>query len=441
MKSIPVACCTCAFLLFMSFAYAQEKDIAKVDALIAKAKETTDAAKKASFYNKAAEIIMSARLDKSQYAKIGDAYLDDGDITNAVKFYSRCDKESKNAGLIKVGHKMIEQAFDDPKSESKTINKALSYFSKAGAANEGYEAAGDAYYARGKEYYMKAAEYYAQGNVTAKLEKIASEFLNDKKPDLAAEVYMTTGTPESLKKAGDLYYSIGDFYHAFTAYEKAGYTEGLKKYADQLYNAGEKADGDAIYARIADMYAEKNNKEGLTELAKAQEQRGYYNMAASLYERAGDTQSAARARAFELLLSFDLQSAQTAFEAIGDADMGKAIKAHLKPLTSLKEVADYFDDVKANQPYVSFEEDPVTHKKTANSAEMESFNSYYRDLANTIVDYCYTVSDIVPKISHAGLKTAMMKKFSQYGAIRNILTEDFGKKLRKEEVTAKDVIL
>ncbi len=429
------------FLLYVVSLNAQDKNEAKVDAFIAKAKETTDAAKKTEYYNKAAEIIMSARLDKSQYVKIADAYLEEGDITNAVKYFMRCNKEDKNAGYVKVGHKMIEQAFDDPKTEAKTMRKALDYFTKGGASAEGFETAGDAYYSQGKDSYMKAAEYYGQGNAIAKLDKIAGEYVAENKPGLAADVYMKTNTPEGYKKAGDLYYSSGDFNNAFTAYEKGGFPEGIKKYADRLYDAGEKSDGDALYAKVADMYAAKSDNEGIIALAKAEEERGYYTMAVTFYERAGETASANRARAFEQLFSFDFATAKVTFETLGDADMSKAITANMKFLTPLKEVADYFDEVKGNQPYISFDEDPVTHKKTANAADLETFNSYYRDLAGTIVDQCYVVSTNIPKITHAGLKAAMMKKFKQYGAIRNVLDAGFSKKLQKDQATAKDVTL
>jgi tetratricopeptide (TPR) repeat protein len=429
------------FMLFVFATQAQDKNIAKVDEYIAKAKSATDAAKKTEWFNKASEIIMTNKLGKEQFVKIGDAYLEEGDITNAAKYFMRCDKTDKAEGYVKIGHKMVEQAFDDPKAEAKTMRKAIDYFTKGGAAKEGYEAVGDAYYEKGKDSYLKAADYYAQGGVAAKLEKIAGEFLSDNKPDLAADVYMKANTPEGYKKAGDLYFSAGEYNDAFTAYEKAGYAEGIKKYADKLYQDGQVSDAEAQYNKVADMYAAKSNVSGLNELAQSAENRGNYAMAAALYEKAGDNDKAGKARAYDRLFALDFDGAKSEFTTLGNADMVKAITANMKFLTPLKDAAEYFDEVKRAEPPVSYVVDTVTKKKTPVKTDIDAFNSYYKEAMTTIVDNCYIVSANVPKILHAGLKEAMMKRFKQYGAVRNILDSNFGKKLSKEQITVKDIVL
>ncbi len=429
------------FVFLFSAAEAQDKNVAKVDDYIAKAKQTTDVAKKNELYNKAAALIMSARLDKSEYVKIADSYLEEGDINNAVKFYMRTDKADKNEGYVKTGHKMIELAFDDPKNEAKTMKKAIDYFSKGGAAAEGYEAAGDAYYTKGKEHYMKAADYYAQGKITAKVDKIANEYIAEKKLTKAAEVYMKLDTEEGYKKAGDLYFNAGEYNDAFTAYDKGMIAEGIKKYADKLYDNGEISDGDALYARVGEMYIEKKDYDALAALGDDAEKRNNFNLAAGFYQKSGKQQKASRALAFEQLFDLDYTNAKASFEAMGDADMGKAISSNLKYLMPLKDVASFFEDVKRNQPYVGTSEDPTSKKQVVNKEDEDAFISYYKDLSGILVDYCYTISNNVTKITHSGLKEAMMRKFRQYGAVRNVLDANFGKKLQKSEANARDVVL
>jgi len=420
---------------------AQDKNVAKVDALIVKAEQATDKIKKTEYYNEAASLIMTAKLGKDQFVKIGDSYLGAGDVLNAAKFYGRCDADDKKAGYVKIGHKMIETAFDDPKAETKTMRKAIDYFTKGGAAAEGYEAVGDAYYNKGKDSYLQAADYYASGNVTAKLDKVAGEFFADNKPRLAADVYMKTNNEAGFIKAGDLYFKAEEYNEAFTAYDKAGYAEGIKKYADKLYEEGKTSDGDAQYTRVGEVYAAKSNPEGLKQLAKASEDRSNFAMAATFYEKAGETDKAGQVRALDRLYSLDFEGAKTEYETLGKLEMVKAINANLKYLEPLKDVLYYFDEVKKAAPTISYYVDTITKKRTPVKTDVDAFNAYYKEAAGTIVDNCYIVSANVPKILHPGLKEAMMNKFKQYGAIRNVLDSAFGKKLQKADATGKDVVL
>lgn len=422
-------------------AIAQEKEIAKVEKYILQARQATDPGKKADYYAKAAQLIIDARLPKSVNMKIADAYLEEGDINNAKKFYDRCDKEDKAEGYVKMGHKTIEMAFDDPKTEAKTMSTAMKYFTKGGAVTEGYEAIGDAYYDKGQNYYMKAAEYYALGKISAKIDKIAGEYAAAGNKAMAAEVYMKLETEEGFTKAGDLYYSVGDFNNAFTAYDKGGNADGIKKYADKLFSEGFVADANALYNKVVEMYAAKNNLSAIARLAQLKEERGEFGLAASFYEKAGEPNKSLKASAFSKLTSFDFEGAKADFNSLGDAEIIKAIAANMKYLTPLKDAAYYFDDVKQHEPPVTYIEDSVTHKKVPNSVDLEIFNEYYKAAIGAIVDNCYIVSANVPKITHAGIKDAFMKKFRQYGAIRNVLDASFGKRLQKAQVTAKDVVM
>ena len=442
MKTMLTASKTTLLLLF-TFSFfgikAQDKEIAKMEALIAKARETTDPVKKNDLYNKAAQVIMSARLPKSENIKIADAYLEDGDIANAVKFYLRCDKEDKNEGYIKVGYKAIEQGFDDPKNEEKNMRKAIGYFTKGGATAEGCEAVGDAYFEKGENYYMKAADYYAQGKVAPKIDKVANQYLSAKQPILAAEVYMKLETSEGYQKAGDLYYSSGDYNNAFTAYDKGSITDGIKKYADKLYNEGEVADANALYNRAVEMYAEKSNVSAIAAIAQAKEEKGEFGIAADFYQKAGEANKAVRSSAYHKLTQFEFDAAKAEFETLGDAEMIKAITANMKLLNALKDAENFLEQVKLNEPPIIYNEDPETGKKTPNSADVQVVQDYYKSSIGAIVEQCHKVSDNVLKLTHAGMKDAFMKMFRKYGAIRNVLDANFAKKLDKSKATTKDV--
>jgi hypothetical protein len=419
---------------------AQNKDIAKVDEYIQKALAEQDKNKKAVLYNKAVEVITTAKLGKEQYVKLGDAYLEEGDVVKASQFFMRCDAADKKEGYVKIGNKLIEMAPEDPKSEPKNMKKAIDYYTKPGKTVEGYEAVGNSYYNRGKEFYLKAAEYYAQGGLSEKLEKIATELVASNEKIKAAEVYLKMNNAEGFKKAGDLYFEAEDYIHAFDAYNEGKIGEGIQKYGDKAYADGKFSEGDAMYNRAAEIYVEKNDSKGLISLGAAAEKRGNYTMAANMYEKGGATDKAGNARAYEALYLLEFDAAKTALEGINDFETAKSIAANLKYLNPLKEVATIFEDIKQNQPYISMVEDE-TGKKSPNPADVTNFNEYYKGLAGTIFDNVNILSLNIPKITNARLKDVMMKKFMQYGAVRNILDSNFNKKLQKTQVTYKEVIL
>lgn len=440
-KTIVVSLAISAASLFtFSEVNAQDKNVAKVDEYIQKAKAEPDKNKKTVLYNKAVEVITTAKLGKEQYVKLGDAYVEEGDVVKASQFYMRADAADKKEGYIKIGDKLIEMAPEDPKSEPKTMKKAVDYYTKAGKTAEGYEAVGNSYYNRGKEFYPKAAEYYAQGGLTAKLEKIATELVGANQKIKAAEVYLKMNNVEGFKKAGDLFFEAGDLPHAFDAYNEGKIGEGIQKYGDKAYADGKFSEGDAMHNRAAEIYIEKNDTKGLISLGAAAEKRGNFTMAADMYEKGGATDKAGNARAYEALYLLEFDAAKTALEGINDFETAKAIAANLKFLNPLKEVAATFEDIKQNQPYISMIEDE-TGKKSPNPADISNFNEYYKSLAGSIFDNVNILSLNIPKITNPRLKDIMMKKFMQYGAVRNILDSSYNKKLQKTQVTYKEVIM
>jgi hypothetical protein len=422
-------------------ATAQDKNVAKVDEYIQKAKNEPDKNKKTVLYNKAVEVITTAKLGKDQYVKLGDAYVEEGDVVKASQFYMRCDAADKKEGYAKIGDKLIEMAPEDPKTEPKTMKKAVDYYTKAGKTNEGYEAVGNSYYNRGKEFYPKAAEYYASGNNSAKLEKIASELIASNQKADAAKIYLKMNNAEGFKKAGDLYFDAGEFNSAFDAYNEGKVGEGIQKYGDKAYNDGKYSEGDAMHVRAAEIYTEKNDAKGLLSLGASAEKRGNYTMAAEMYEKGGATDKAGNARAYEALYLLEFDAAKTALEGINDFETAKSITPNMKFLNPLKEVATAFDDILKNQPYISMVEDPETGKKSPNPADVSNFNEYYKSLVDAIYDNVNVLSVNIPKITNARLKDIMMKKFMQYNSVRTILDSSFNKKLQRTQVTYKEVTM
>jgi hypothetical protein len=243
---------------------------------------------------------------------------------------------------------------------------------------------------------------------------------------------MKLDNEEGYKKAGDLYFSAGDYSNAFTAYDKGGVAEGIKKYADKLYEEGDASSADAQYVKAAEVFATKQNNTALVDMAKTAEERGKYTMAADFYTKGGEPNKATKARAYGNLTTFDFEGAKTEFTTFGDAEMVKAIDANMKYLTPLKDAATFLDDTKLAAPRI----DPTD----ATTAEQNTM--YYKDNLSSIVDNVYIVSTNVSKITNPALKDALMRKFKQYGAVRNVLDPNtFAKKLKKEQVTEKDAAL
>lgn len=427
--------------LFQHTLFAQDKNIAKVDEYISKAKSQSDATKKADLYNKAAQLIMTQKLPKSEFVKLGDAWVEEGDVVKASQYYNRADKEDKKEGYIKIGHKMIELAPEDPKREGRNMEKAITYFTKGGDTEAGYEAVGDSYYARGKEYYMEAVQYYAAGKISQKIEKIAQEFISSNEKTNAAKTYEKMNTPEGFKKAGDLYFANEDYPAAFDAYVNGKHGEGIQKYGDKLYDDGKWSEGDAQYTKAAEIYEEKNDRNGLISLGTAAEKRGNYSLATTMYERGGATDKAGHAKAFESLYNFDFDNAKIALEGINDFDLAKAIKANIKYLDPLKEINQLFLQIKQDEPYISVIEDPETGKKTPSPGDINTFNEYYKSMIDDINENINKIAANLAKVNHSRLKDLMFTRFQQYGAVKNILDKNLNRKLQRNQITYKEVKL
>lgn len=425
---------------------AQNKDVDKGKESLAKAMEQKDASKRQELINKAREDFQKGGLKPQEVAVIlGDTYLDKGDLVNAANSYSSASKEDKKAGFKKVADAYVEAAFGgDEKAETKAVDKAMSYYKKADAMQEGARNIGDKYYAKGVEGYGKALDYYILGGAEVKLEAIAKEYFDKggENEDKAAEVYLRMKTPEGYQKGGDIYFNRKEYAKAIDAYQLGNSADGIKKYADYLYSQNKNDDADNWYVKIAELYAKAKDDAALEKLANESQKKGSYGLAARIYDKAGNTTMSDKSNGYAELINFNLDSANIYFNNVNDADMVKTIEANSKILMKLKDIADNFDEVMKAAPFVTMITDSVTGQSTPSANDQRTLEDYYKSVRDQIVKNVFDVSANMAKLANADLKKYASIRFLRYGAIRSILdTQTFAIKKQKADIKVKDVVL
>ena len=310
-------------LLIICTASAQNKEVDKGKAALAKAMEQKDASKRQELINSAREDFQKGGLKTQEVAIIlGDTYLDKGDLVNAANSYSTASKEDKKAGFKKVADAYVETAFNgDEKAENKAINKAMDYYKKSDALKEGARNIGDKYYGKGIDGYNKAIDFYILGGADVKLESIAKEYFDKggESEDKAAEVYLRMKTPEGDTKAGDIYFNRKEYAKAIDAYEKGNSADGIKKYADYLYSQNKNDDADNYYVKVAAIYATSKDDGALEKLATESQKKGSYGLAARIYDKAGNSTLSDKSNGYAELINFNLDSATIFFNNVHDA--------------------------------------------------------------------------------------------------------------------------
>lgn len=437
--SIVMLCCATQI-------FAQSKDVAKGTELLKKAMTQADAAKRQDGINKAKESFQKGGMKPQEISAIvGDAYLEKGDLVNATNSYNASTKEAKKEGLKKVAEAMVDQAFnEDEKTQTKTLNKAMTLFGKADAAKEGGRLIGDRFYEKGAGSYNKALEYYAIGDAAVKIEQIAKEYF-DKGGDnevKAAETYLKLKNADGAKKAGDIYYSRKEYVKAIEAYLSQGVEEGIQKYADYLYSENRADEADNLIMRLGDAYNGKRNDEALEKLASATMNKGSFLLASKLYDKAGNMALGDKCRAYDALIGFRLDEAKGLFNNVGDVAMAKMITDNQKVLDPLKDLADNMEDLKKNAPFVSLLVDSVTGNTYPSPADQKTQEDYYKSIRDQIAKNVNDIATNYAKLTDSNLKKYTRIRFLRYGAVRNILDKDtFIAKKQKQDIKVKDIIL
>jgi hypothetical protein len=433
-------------LFSISQVSAQSKDETKAHETLTKAMAQTDAAKRQEGINKAKEGFMKAGMKPQEISAIvGEAYLDKGDLVNATNAYNASTKELKKEGLRKVAEAYVEQAFnEDEKAQTKSLNKAMSLFGKAGAAQEGARIIGDRFYEKGMSSYPKAIEYYVVGEGAVKIEQIAKEYF-EKGGDneiKAAETYLKLKTPEGAKKAGDIYYDRQEFQKAIDAYLTQGVEEGIQKYADYLYHENRSEEADNLIVRLGDAYSEQKNDDAVEKLAARTMNKGSYGLAAKLYDKAGNVTMGDKCRAYDALTGFRLEEAKSLFTANNDEAMVKMIDANQKALTPLVDLGDNMEDLMKNAPFVNLITDSVTGKSVPSSSDQKMQEDYYKSIREQIIKNVNDIAANYAKITDPNLKKFVRQRFLKYGAVRSILDKDtFLVKKQKADIKVKDLVL
>lgn len=446
-----VACCT-ALLIFVMQALAQNKEIDKGKEELTNAFKQKDAQKKQEMIAKAKETLQKGGMKPQEMAVlVGDAYLDNGDLVNAQNSYAAASKEDRKEGYKKVADAMVDAAFSgdesdakNEKNETKMVNKAMSLYNKAGAADEGARNIGDKYYAKGPAGLDKALDFYIQGKADAKLEGIAKEYFDKggDNEDKAAEIYMKLKTPEGYGKAGDIYYNRKEYQKASDAYLAGNNAEGIRKYADYLYSQHRNEEGDNMFVKLAKIYNNQKDMDALEKLANECTAKGSYALASRIYDQAGNSTMSDKCKGYAKLIDFDLDSAKLLFTSVGEQNMVKAINDNTKLLTPLKDVSDNFEELKRNEPSITAITDSVTGVSKPSDSDQKTLEDYYKSIRDQVIKDVFQVSAAYGKLTDAELKKFTRQRFLQFGAIRSILdNETFAIKKQKQDIKVKDIAL
>jgi len=433
-------------LLVMSKASAQNKDVDKGKAALAKALDQKDLSKRQQMINDARADFQKGGLKPQEVGVIlGDAYLDKGDLVNAANSYSTASKEDKKEGFKKVADAYVETAFTgDAKAETKAINKAMDYYKKADALKEGARNIGDKYYAKGEDGYSKALDFYIIGGADVKLEEIAKEYFGKggTGEDKAAEVYTRMKTPEGYQKAGDIYFNRKEYAKAVEAYEAGNNAEGIKKYADYLYSQNRNDEADNLYLKIAALYATGKDDAGLEKLAQQCQAKGSYGLAARIYDKAGNTNMSDKSNGYASLIELNLDSARIYFTNVSENDMLKAMTDNAKGLNAIKDVADNLDVLQRGAPSVNPIVDTVTGITSLSAKDEKDQDEYYKSIHDQVIKNVFDLSAAFGKITNPDLKKYLRFRFLRYKAVRNILdTQTMAIRKQKSEIKVKDVEL
>jgi hypothetical protein len=440
LTSLTIACCL--LLLTSLHVSAQSKDVEKGKEKLKEAFQQKDAAKKGEQIQKAVEVFQKGGLKQQEINVIlGDAFLEHGELTQAESKYGGADKAGKAEGYGKVADAYVAQAMSDEKQEPKLLDKAMKDYGKAGKAKEGAVGIGDKFYERGDKYYTKAVDYYFRGADTPSVTKVARDYEKKGGEGLnqAFDLYKRSGL---FKKAGDLAWDSKQYAKAYDAYSSGDVTEGMRKCADMFYSLGQESEAQNIYIKMVETYSKTANTDAIEKLATENVNLMNYGLAARIYDKAGNLNSARKYYGLYKFMNLDLDSAKILLEGTDNANLIKAIDANMKYLNPLKDVKAQFDDWVKQQPNVGIEMDPETNQYKPAAKDEQMLVDYYKLLKDQISDQCQVISKNVSAITNPDLKKMLMKRFLDYPAVGRILDKQtFAVKLTRASTQVKDVYL
>lgn len=424
--------------------FAQDKQLAKASALIQKAVAEKEKGKQMEMIQKVLEIYKEIKMVKEGNKAIGDAFFDAGDLTSAARYYVKCDKQEKKEGYEKIGKAYIDEAFNDPKTEAKTMKKALDNLNKGIGMSEACRVIGDAYFDKGEDQYPKALEYYVNGGIIEGIKRIADLYYagNVTQKNLAPETYAKMRNSEGYRIAGDIYYEKKEYGKAFEFYSLGGNVEGFRKYADAIFDQGKVQEANSMYERVADSMKAKEQFDDMKTMAATAVSKANYALAAKIYDKLADKTLATRYTAYAMLMDMNFFEARDLLKKENVVDLPKAIDAAINQLSSLQQYNMIFGDIKNGVPQVNMKEDPNTKEMKPDKSDLKAVEDYYNTNKEGIADNVYKVSEAMVKIVNPELKRLMMQKFLQFKAVRTILDNNtFQKKMLKPQIQGKDVVL
>lgn len=441
-----VACImACLFIFNNEVAYAQDdKNEIKANELIAEAQASSSGSERRELYDKALKLLEKAGYGLEANAIIADAMVEVKDYTNAARYYGYAKDDFKKEGLMKIGAAYIIDAEEDPKKASTYYNKAISYYRKAKEEELGNKMVGDSHFEQGIDHYDWALTNYVRANAIEDIGKVAEAYYaaGEKYYGTAAEAYSRAGNTEYFIKSGDLYFEIGDYEAAYAQYDTANHMDGIIKFADQMASMGDFTSANLQYRKVANYYEAQQNTDKLLSLAKKVYERGSYEQAAIFYEKAGKQKEAQKAELYHAIKMLDLSQAEDIAEKSGNTEMAGVIKKNWNYLEDLKEVAERFDQIKGDEPFVQMQLNEATQKREPNADDMKVFENHYNSFKGDILGELNTLSSTYNRLSDSSLQLIMRQRFVEYGAVRNVMdTNTFKRKLSDGQVQAQHLYM
>lgn len=456
-----ISCC----LICVTFTHvgAQNKSIEKGKETLEKAFSQKDPQKRQAMIQKADALLTEGGLRREKNLIIGDAFLDHGELVQAASYFSRCDKKEKADGLKRVGDAYVRLAFGEEvgdsdetlagaiirqrggegeKAEAKLLKSAVKYYTQSNSLRIGAKGIGDRYYNRGKEHFDKALEYYFVATDTPSAEKVVNTMIRDGEPyDRVLDVLKQINSKNTLKKAGDLCFERNDYEKALDYYSQISHNAGMRKCAEKFNELGKREEAQSVYVRMADNYMKTANTEAVSKLAIDNVNAMNYELAAKIYDKAGNLFLANKYYAYHKFMVLDLDSAKLLLHQNGEGDLSKAIDVNIKPLNNLRVSELTLQDFVSNQPNVSMENDPATGKLRPSIKDESILIGYYKGIKDAIVGTFHSISRDVLAVNNPTLRKMLIKHFQEYPAGTKILDDSFNIRLQKSTSSVKDVYL
>ncbi|MCU0329196.1 MAG: hypothetical protein MUE53_09415 [Chitinophagales bacterium] len=422
------------------------KKMAEANTLISKAISEKSSEKKNDMLRKATELFREMKMSKEGATIIGDAFYANGDMKNAVKWYSKGDKADKLDNLEKIGETYLENALEmeEGKEKEKEIKNALKFLSKKHGAPEANRIVGNKYFDMGESGYPQAISYFQVAGYKEGIMLIADKYKSSGNLDKAAEVYGVAGTREAFEKAGNMYYDRGQYIKAMEFYRQGGVIEGYMKYASELKKAGKIPQANIVYNIISDTLKSRGKIEDMRDVAVEAEREKNYELASLLYNKLDDQDLSKKYYAYSQLMKMEIVEARKVFQDMGRDDLVSSIDNNISTLTNLQQYDLVLRELEKNVPKLGEIEDPSGKGVKYDPRDIKLREQFYANPMNV-----KSISETVYKIGKEfqgfkednDIKTLVKERFLIHKPVKRLLNpETFKNNIEPAKVTSADIV-